>query len=345
MKKGVFGERLECKGAVMKAIMQATMQAAAIDRFGGIENISVQSLSVPQAGPEEVLIRVESAGVGVWDPFEIEGGFAEMTGETPKFPYVPGSEGAGTIVEVGERVTDFKEGDHVYALALGNPKGGFYAQYAAVPADHVSRIGGRLSVEEAGAMPVDAVTALIGLDQVLQVKRGTRVLIFGASGGIGHMAVQLAKRMGAVVLAAASGGDGVELAGRLGADMAVDGRRVSVNGAIRHFLHGEVDAALVTAGGEAAEEALAAVRDRGRVAYPHGVEPAPRGRAGLDVQGYDGMPDRPTIEKLNRLISAGPFEVHIARVFPLAQAAEALRALESHYLGKLALRPDVDVFD
>lgn len=81
------------------------------------------------------------------------------------------------------------------------------------------------------------------------------------------------------------------------------------------------------------------MRDGGRVAYPNGVEPAPKAPPGLKVAAYDGEPDREIIGKLNGLIEAGPFEVHIARTFPLEQAAEAHQALDEHYLGKLALRP------
>src|SRR5581483_4289789 len=128
-----------------------TMQAAAIDRFGG--EVTPQTLPVPQIAPDEILIRVESAGVGVWDEYEREGGFAQFVGGKPKFPYVLGSDGAGTIVAVGEDVTQFKEGDRVYALALANPKGGFHAEYIALKADHASPIPGGLSVEEAGVMP------------------------------------------------------------------------------------------------------------------------------------------------------------------------------------------------
>ena len=86
----------------MKQTTPTSMQAAAIDRFGGIETIQLQTLPVPDIGPDEVLIRVEVAGVGVWDAFEREGGFAQMFGIKPKFPYVLGSDGAGTIAAVGD---------------------------------------------------------------------------------------------------------------------------------------------------------------------------------------------------------------------------------------------------
>jgi NADPH:quinone reductase-like Zn-dependent oxidoreductase len=319
--------------------VKKTMQAVAIDRFGGPETIHLETLPVPEVGPDEVLIHVESAGVGVWDPFEREGGFAQMFGTEPRFPYVLGSEGAGTVAAVGERVSRFQPGDRVYAATLTNPKGGFYAEYTATTADNVAPIPDKLTTEQAGVMPVDAITALCGLDKTLSLRPGESLMIFGASGGIGHLAVQLAKRMGARVLAVASGDDGVAFAERLGADVVVDGHKDDVVDAARKFAPNGLDAALVTAGGKATDRALTAVRDGGRVAFPSGVEPEPKVRPGVNVTRYDGIPDPELIEKLNRLIEAGPFEVHVARTFALDQAAEAHRALDEHFLGKLALVP------
>ena len=315
------------------------MRAAALDRFGGVETIQMKTLPVPEPGPDEVLLRVEAAGVGVWDPYEREGEFAKMFGQKPSFPYVLGSDGAGTVAAVGKQVRHLKEGDCAYAFALTNPKGGFYAEYAAVKADNVSPIPKKLTVEQAGAMPSDALTALRGLDEILGLKKGESLLVFGAGGGIGHLAVQLAKRMGARVLAVASGQDGVALAKRLGADAVADGRKDDVEAAVRAFAPGGLDAALVTAGGEVTDRALRGMRENGRVAHPNGVMPPPKAPPGVKVQAYDVEPSPEQIEKLNRLIESGPFEVHVARTFPLDKAAEAHRELDKHYLGKLALRP------
>src|SRR6266581_4976980 len=286
-----------------------TMRAAALDRFGGVETIQMKTLPLPEPGPDEVLLRVESAGVGVWDPYEREGEFAKMFGTKPRFPYVLGSDGAGTVAAVGEKVHRFKEGDRAYAMALTNPKGGFYAEYAVVKADNVSPIPKKLSVEQAGVMPSDALTALRGLDEILKLKKGESLMVFGAGGGIGHLAVQLAKRMGARVLAVASGEDGVALVKRLGADAVVNGRKDDVEAAARAFAPGGLDAALITAGGEAADRALGAMRENGHVAYPNGVMPPPKARSGVKAQSYDIEPSPEQIEKLNRLIESGPFEV------------------------------------
>ena len=315
-----------------------TMHAAALDRFGGIDEIRMQTLPAPEIASDEVLVRVEVAGVAVWDPFEREGGFAKMYGIKPHFPYILGSDGAGTIAEAGNQVRGLKVGDRVYGASLVNPKGGFYAEYIAVKAGNVSLLPSKLTMEEAGVISSDAMTARLGLEDMLHLKKGESLLIFGASGGIGHIAVQLAKRMGARVFAVASGDDGVALVKKLGADTTVDGRKEDVLSAGRKFVPQGFDAALVTAGGESTDRALTMMRDGGRVAHPNGVMPPPNVPAGVPVKAYDVEIDPNATEKLNHLVEAGPLEVHVARTFSLEQAAEAHRALGSHFLGKLALR-------
>jgi NADPH:quinone reductase len=321
----------------MNQTSKKTMKAVAIDRFGGIETLKTRELQIPDVGADEVRVRVEAAGVGVWDPFEREGGFAKEFNVKPRFPLVLGSDGAGTVDTVGDNVRHFKKGDRVYGIAFLNPKGGFYSQYAVVKENSVSRIPEKLSMPQAAAMAVDAITALAGLDTTLGLKNGESVLILGASGGIGHLAVQFAKRMGARVLAVASGDDGVAFVRGLGADKVVDGKKDDIAAAARQFAPQGLDVVLLTAGGEAAEEALSTLRQGGRAAYPNGVEPIPKERAGIKIQSYNGEYAPPPFEKLNRLIEAGPFEVHVARTFNLDQAADAQRALEDHYIGKLAL--------
>jgi NADPH2:quinone reductase len=133
----------------------------------------------------------------------------------------------------------------------------------------------------------------------------------------------------------------VGLVKKLGADAVVDGHKDDIVIAGHQFAPDGLDAALITAGGPAADKALTALRAGGRVAYPNGVEPEPKPPSGINAKAYDGMPDPQAIEKLNRLVESEglpPFEVHIARSFPLDQAAEAHRALDEHYLGKLVLQ-------
>jgi NADPH:quinone reductase-like Zn-dependent oxidoreductase len=314
------------------------MTGAAIGRFGDINELKLQTLPVPKPGPDEVLIKVDTADVGVWAPLEINGFFAEMMGLEPDFPYIPGSDGSGIVAAVGEEVRRFQEGDHVYAYGSTNPETNFYAEYATMPADSVMPVPEGLSLEEAGAMPSDAITALFGLDQILKLQADEKLLVFGASGGLGHLAVQLAKRMGADIFAVASGTDGVDFVQELGADRTVNGYEDGIAEAAQTFAPQGFDAALLAAGGEAAQQALTTMHKGGRVAYPNGVDPVPTVSSDVEIQAYNGRATPALFNKLNNLIEAGSFSVHIAQNFPLKGAIEAHRALNGHYLGKLALK-------
>ncbi|MFB1485272.1 NADP-dependent oxidoreductase [Corallococcus sp. RDP092CA] len=322
----------------MPASIPDKMRAAALDRFGGPEVLGIQTVSVPTCGDDEVLVRVAAAGIGVWDWMEREGQMAEMLPGGPKFPYVPGADGAGEIAAVGKNVKDLKVGDQVYGSAFMSTKGGFYAEYVAVKENQAARIPKGLKVEQAAALAADGVTAIQGLDDHLQLKSGQRLLIFGANGGIGHMAVQFAKRIGAKVLAVASGDDGVELARRLGADAVVDGKKGDFEKACREFAPDGFDAALVLAGGEATEQALQHVRKGGRVAHPNGVEPVPKAPEGVQVTAYDGLPRPESLKRINALIEAGPFHLEIGRLYALEEAGKAQQEVLKHHLGKYAMK-------
>ena len=316
----------------MQSSIPRHMKAAAFDHFGGPEVLHTATLPVPEPRPGQVLVRLDSAGVGAWDP-EVRSGELELgRGE---FPRVIGNDGAGEVVAAGDKVQRFRAGDRVYAYSLD---GGFYAEYVAIEEDAIAPIPPGLSTEEAGALGADGLTALCGLDDQLHVATGQKLLVYGASGGIGHLAVQLAKRMGARVLAVASGPDGVDLARKLGADDAVDGKRVDVAQTVRKFAPGGLDAALVLVHGASLDPALASVRKGGRIAYPHGVEPEPRAPDGVTLLAYDGVPSREKLERLNQLIAGGAFHVELGRVYRLEDAAQAHREIGKHHLGKVALR-------
>jgi NADPH:quinone reductase len=313
-----------------------TMRAAAIDHFGGPEVLSIHSLPVPVPDAREVLIAVDTAGVASWDADMREGW--SPTGHT-RFPLVLGTDGGGTVAALGSRVRRFKVGDRVYAYSFDNPKGGFYAEYVAVLAENIAHIPKRLDVERAGAIPCTGLTALQGIDDALRVKRGETVIIHGAAGGVGSLAVQFAKLRGARVLATASREDGLALVRRLGADMAVDGRREDITAAARRFAPEGVDAVLALAGGMALTRCLDALRSGGRLAYPNGVEPKPRKRRGIEIIPYDGVGGVREFQRLGRAVEAAKLEVPIAGAYALADAAKAHERLAAgHVLGKIVLR-------
>jgi NADPH:quinone reductase-like Zn-dependent oxidoreductase len=314
-----------------------TMRAAAIDRFGGPEVLQLVSLPVPQVEAGEVLIALDTAGVGGWDA-DMRGGWSP-SGRRPRFPLVLGIDGSGVVAAVGPRVRRVKVGDPVYAYGWDNPKGGFYAQYVAVPGDQVAIIPDRLDLKGAGALPTTGLTALQGIDDALKIRKGESLLIHGASGGVGTIATQIAKLRGARTLATASGKAGIALARRLGATLAIDGHRDDIEEAALRFAPKGLDAALLLAGGKALPACLRALHAGARVAYPNGIEPAPKTRRSLEVTAYDGVPGVREFERLGRVVEAAKLKVPIAAEYKLADAAKAhARLAAGHILGKVILR-------
>jgi NADPH:quinone reductase-like Zn-dependent oxidoreductase len=325
---------MEVEPQVMQ--VPATMKAAAIDRFGPPSVLTLHTLPTPEAGPGEVLIAVYAAGVGVWDA-DIRGGW--WPSGKPRFPLVLGTDGAGIVVKKGAGVRRLNLGDRVWASEFINPKGGFYAEFVAINAQNAARSPESLDLLHAGAGAVTGLTGLQGIDDHLGVKAGEAVLIFGASGAVGALAVQFAKRRKAKVIAAVRGRDAVRLVKKLGADVAID---VAGNDYLEQLdaaAPDGLDAALALAGGKTLEECLDRVKPGGRIAYPNGVEPAPRRRTSTRVIAYDGEVGPAQWSRLNRAVEDTNLEVPIAEVVPLARASRAHERLEEgHVLGRVVLR-------
>jgi len=247
--------------------------------------------------------------------------------------------GSGTVAAVGSRVRRFKEGEPVYAYAWNYPRAGFYAEYVVVPDKSAAAMPSPLDLRHAGAVPIAGITALQGIDDALHVKKDERVIIYGASGGLGVFAIQFAKLRGARVLATASGPAGIALVRKLGADAAVDGRDGDIARAAQEFAPDGVDALLALAGGGTLVRCIDALRKGGRLAYPNGVEPEPKRRRGIKTKPYDGVPGREEFERLSRAIEAARLQVPIAAEFALADAVRAHERLaQGHILGKIVLR-------
>jgi NADPH:quinone reductase len=314
------------------------MHAAAIDRFGGPEVLTLHTLPVPEVDKGEVLIKMHTAGVGVWDA-EMRAGWSP-SGHT-RFPLVLGTDGSGTVAAAGSHVRRFKIGDPVYAYSFDNPKGGFYAEYVAVAEPNVASVPRGLNLEEAGAIPATGLTALQGIDDALEIKRDEALIIHAASGGVGTLAVQFAKLRGARVLATASGEDGVALVRNLVADAAVDGHHGDIAAAARSFAPNGIHAVLGLAGGDGLERCLDALRSGGRLAYPNGIEPEPRKRPGIHIVPYDAVAGVREFTALGLAVEAAKLQVPIAAHFSLGDAARAHQRLaKGHVLGKIVLRSD-----
>jgi NADPH:quinone reductase-like Zn-dependent oxidoreductase len=313
-----------------------TMRAAAIDRYGGPSVLTMHSLPVPEIAANEVLIEVNTAGVGTWDGF-MRAGPSESGQE--HFPKILGTDGSGTIVAVGARVRRFRTGNQVFAYNYDSPKGGFYAEYVAVPATNVARVPAGFDLGDAGAVAATGLTALQGIDDALELKRDETILIHGASGSVGCLALQFAKARGARVLATASGKDGVSFVRRLGADLTVDGKGDDIEAVARALAPDGIDAILAFVGGPSLTRCLSTMRRGGRVAYPNGIEPAPRKRRGISITAYDAEAGVQQFERLDRAMRQARLQIPIAKSYTLANAVRAHERLAAgHVLGKVVLR-------
>ena len=183
----------------------------------------------------------------------------------------------------------------------------------------------------------DAAPAVHGVS--LQITPGETLIIHGAAGGVGSLALQFARLRGARVLATASGEEAASFVKRLGAEAVVDARQGDIAAAARQFAPAGVDAVLALAGGDTLERCLDTVRRGGRAAFPFGVRPEPKAHDGLTIKGYDAVSGPQEFERLNQAIIAAKLQVPIAAEFPLAEAAKAHERLDAgHILGKVVLR-------
>jgi len=313
-----------------------TMKAAAVDRFGPPSALTLHDLPVPRPGPHEVLIAIDTAGIGIWDSAIREGSWRKPG--RPRFPLVPGVDGSGIVVARGARVRHLQLGDRVYAYEFGNRQGGFYAEYVAARAEHVGRVPKGLNPRAAGAAAVTGLTALQGID-ALGLRPGHTVLIFGASGAVGTLAVQFAGQRGAHVIATASGAAPARLVRTLGAHHVIDARRTESIDQLRKFAPDGLDRVLALAGGSELERCLDFMRPKGRVAHPNGIEPVPMERRTFRVHSFDAIANPREFEKLNRHLGHGRTRVPIAARYPLGKAAQAHRRLDrEHVLGRMVLQ-------
>src|SRR5579864_1178336 len=180
----VAGLLFSCAAALSVAQADApqTMQGAAIDHTGGPEVLTLHTLPVPAPGVDEVLIALHTAGVGPWD-IDVREHLDYW--KNRHYPLVLGVDGAGTVVAVGSQVRGFKAGDPVYSYVWDNPKGGFYAEYVAVPAKAVGHVPAGMSLRDAGAAAVSALTAQQGIDDALHLKAGETVISTAPLAGSG----------------------------------------------------------------------------------------------------------------------------------------------------------------
>ncbi|MEU8470032.1 NADP-dependent oxidoreductase [Streptomyces sp. NPDC029006] len=289
------------------------MRAVVVEQWGGPENLVEREVERPEPGLNEVLVRVHAAGVNPVDWKTRAGGALVEWGAVPAV----GWDVSGTVAAVGPGVGVFRPGDEVFGMPLFPRQAGAYAEYVVAPARHLAPKPASLTHVEAAALPLAALTAWQALVDTADVRPGERVLVHAAAGGVGHLAVQIAKARGAYVIATASAGKH-GLVRELGADEVVDYRAVRFEDAVSG-----IDVVLDGIGGETAERSLRVLRAGGRLITLPGPDDVPAARDGVRAVWMLVEPDHLGLREIAALVERGALRPVVGTVIPLAQAAKA----------------------
>lgn len=231
------------------------MKAIVLEQFGGIEKLIIKDIEIPKIKKGEVLIKTKAIGINPVDYKTREGGAAA---KRLKLPIILGWDICGEVVEV-QKNSQFKVGDIVFGMINFPGEGKTYAEYVAAPEEHITLKPENISVAEAAAIPLASLTAYQSLIKEGRIHSGSKVLIQGASGGVGHLAVQIAKSVGAYVIGVASGKNKKFLT-ELGVDQFIDYTQEDFEKNIK-----DVDVALDCVGGEIALKTISVIKDGGKL--------------------------------------------------------------------------------
>jgi NADPH:quinone reductase-like Zn-dependent oxidoreductase len=305
------------------------MKAAYMEAQGGPEVLKYGDLPDPFAGPGEVVVDIHAATVNGADWKVRAGQYSEMT----EFPYVLGRDFSGLVSEVGEGVDDLVIGDVVFGVCDAGQEGA-YAEKIAMKASIVAKKPDSLSHNEAAALALTGLTALISVEDTLKLQPGETILIQGGAGGVASFAVQLAKHIGAKVITTASAAN-IGYLRDLGADEIIDYN-------VQDFTEivNDCDAVFETVGGDVAQRSFSVLRPGGRAAFiasgPQAPE-SPRDDA-QSLRPAVGR-DRLHLERIVELFEAGAVRVPEITIYPLSEAEAAHRVSEGRHLrGKLVFQ-------
>ncbi|WP_328322661.1 NADP-dependent oxidoreductase [Kribbella sp. NBC_00382] len=312
-----------------------TMQAVVAQGIGGPEVLSLQEVERPVPGLTEILVRVHAAGINPtdWKARALGGRLAD--GDSP---VILGYDVAGVVEEVGGGVTWLRVGDEVLGMPRFPVLPGGYAEYVVAPSRQFVRKPAALSFEQAAGLPLAALTAWQGLVDTARLSSGQRVLVHAAAGGVGHLAVQIAKSLGAYVIGTASAPKH-DFVRSLGADEVIDYRGVDFVDVLRER---PVDVVFDPIAGDTSLRSVHVLKDAGTLVSILDVEDdaaAEAKRRGIHADFTLVEPDRLALTAITDLVEQGRLRVEIDSVFPLAEAADAHRRGETNQAsGKIILR-------
>lgn len=315
------------------------MKAVRIHEFGGAEVLKLEEIECPVPAPDEILVKVYASGVNPVDWIVREGG-NDFLKPLLKLPMTIGWDAAGIVEETGSDVTEFKKGDAVYGIP-NFPGDGSYAEYCAAKANQFALKPQSISFNEAAGIPLAALTAWTAIFEYGKLQAGQRILIQGASGGVGSFAVQFAKAKGAYVIGIASTNN-LEHLKELGADEVIDYTSQKFEELVRD-IDVVFDASPLRDNDERMKS-VSVLKEGGilvsvNVDFPFSDE-ITEALAKKNAKGelVANQPRQDWLAEIARLIDEGKVRVFISQVFPLEQVAEAHRESETwHVRGKLVL--------
>ncbi len=303
------------------------MKAIRAHRFGGPEVLSVDEVEKPTPRKGQVLVRVFATSVNPVDWKLREGFFKDVP-----LPFIPGGDFSGTIAELGEGVTGFAPGDEVYGCVPGST--GAEAEYVSVPTWAIAPKPRSIDHVLAASVPLAAMTAWQAVIVNAKVAASERVLVLGASGGVGRFAVAFAKEAGASVLGTASKGN-LELVRSFGVDRPIDYESERVEDAARG-----VDVCIDLVGGAFQARGIASLKEGGRIVST--AQPPPSDVLGArNIRGafFRMKPDADQLREIAQRIDSGALRISVARVLPLERASEAEELnRRQEVTGKIVLR-------
>lgn len=307
------------------------MKAILINEYGNENVLNYTDVERPEPQSGEVLVKVHVAAVNPAD-WKIRDGMGELFGL--KLPLILGGDIAGTIEDVGLEVENFKQGDAVYGMTLSGGFSGAYAEYALAKADAIAPKPESINFEEAAAIPIAALTAWQAMFDLANLSSGQRILIAGASGGVGSMAIQLAKAKGAFVVGTASGKN-EQFVRDLGADEFVDYTQQPFEEVVK-----DVDVVFDTIGGDTQERAFQTLKKGGFLVTSAQTPSEEKAKEfGVEAAFVFCKPNAGQLAEINRLIEEGKLKIHIETVLPLAEVKKAHQLSQSgRTRGKIVLQ-------
>ncbi len=313
------------------------MKAMAIDAFGEVDSIKQIEVAKPQPANDEVLIKIDYAGVNPVDWKICQGAIKDLLPH--HFPVVLGWDAAGTIEQLGDAVADYQVGDKVYAYCRKDTvQQGTYAEYIAVDSNAIAKVPDNITLEQASGIPLVALTAWQSLFDFADLQLGQTVVIHAGAGGVGSIAIQLAKWRGATVYATASESNHEYVKG-LGADVVIDYNAQDFVDVIKQHESQGVDVVYDTVGGDTQARSYELLK-KGGALVSIVAPPAEDMAAEYDVKsGFVFVaPNTEQLQQISQLIEQGVVKPVNTQSLPLEQAVVALQKnLERHVRGKLVL--------